>query len=648
MARDRTAQIHSETFGERWRLFRRVLSHFVPYKKRIVVGILCMIFASVFHVAGFGLIHPTLKVVFSSEKDLEQYLNKDNKPGKLDKLMPSRFKEIRSDLEKKFLGPIYERLVIPLRNRPWLAVIGLGVLMVAAITLRGIFMYTQEYLLKWSAYRMCADVRVKVYAHVNTHSLEFFLGKGTGTLMSHIMGDIDLLGNNLDFVATSLIQPMMILFTLGILFIIHPKMTLFALLFLPTTGLLVRELGKRVRAASRKRQIHMAEMSGILQETFSAVRVVKSFGMEDYETKRFSDEVMRFFRSTMRIVRAKSLAPVLTEVLGAFGVAIVLAGGTYFVLSESIPQEDRLEPETFFTYLTFLFVLYQPIKALSKVSITISNALAGAERVFGVLETEPTISDREGAVELSPFSDRIVYRDVVFEYPGGIRALDGVSVEIRKGETIALVGPSGAGKSTFVDLLTRFYDPAGGSITIDGHDLRDAKTASLRRQIGIVPQEVVLFNDTIRNNIAYGRPDLDQSVVISAAKEANAHDFIVSTSNGYDTVVGERGHALSGGQAQRISIARALVKDPPILIFDEATSSLDSESEKAIRTAMNNLIKDRTTIIIAHRLSTIMHADKIIVFDKGKVVGLGKHEEVLAGCPVYRRLYEHQFGNSDE
>ena len=631
--------LKSETFRDKRRLLRRVFRHFVPYRKRILIGFLCMICASLFHVSVYGLIKPTFEIVFGNEKAFEQYM-----PAKGEPNSDRSGQGIRDRLKERIVGPLYVNVLIPLRNRPWVAVIALGGLMILVVILKGGFTYAQEYLLKWAANRMCADMRVEVYRHIHSLSLDFFSRKGTGTLMAHVTSDIQLFARNLDILSDTLIQPWIILATLVALFFIHPKMTIFAILIVPIAALAIRALGKRVRRASRKLQEYQAGMSSILQETFSATRVVKSFGMEDYEKKRFEEESMRFFRSDMSIVRARSLAPVLTEGLGALAAALVLAGGTYYVLSPGLGAADRLSPGSFTVYVGLVFALYQPIKALSRVSITINNALAGAERVFEVLDTKPKITDREGSLELPPFSDRIVYRNVVFEYAGGVRALDHVSVEIRKGETVALVGPSGAGKSTFVDLLTRFHDPLEGAIEVDGHDLRDVRMASLRRQIGIVPQEVVLFNDTIRSNIAYGRPDLDQSAVERAAREANAHDFIVAMPRGYDTVVGERGHALSGGQAQRVSIARALLKDPPILIFDEATSSLDSESEMEIRKALANLMKSRTTIVIAHRLSTVMHTDRIVVLEEGRIAGVGKHAELLGTCPVYRRLYEHQFG----
>jgi subfamily B ATP-binding cassette protein MsbA len=506
---------------------------------------------------------------------------------------------------------------------------------------KGLFAYGQSYLTKWVVHRTAVDLRVQVYEHLNRLSLDYINSKGTGRLMAHVTSDIDLFVHNVDIFGDTLIQPFSILSILVVLFFVHPPMTLCAIIVIPAVGVVLQVMGRRARRASRQRQEHIAGLSGILQETFSAGRVVRAFSMEKYEEDRLGREAMRVFRNSMKIVRVRALSPSLMEVFGAVAVLLVLFGGYFFALR---PGPHQMSPAAFMTYLGMVFALYQPIRRLSRVTITINNALAGAERVFTVLDTPAKVTDAPGAEELPPFSESIEYRDVSFEYQPGVPALADVSSRIRKGETVALVGHSGAGKSTFVDLLARFYDVTAGAILVDGRDVRKVKIQSLRAQIGIVPQEVALFNDTVRNNIAYGRPDLDLEVVRHAAHEANAHEFIEKLPEGYDTVVGERGHALSGGECQRISIARALVKDPPILILDEATSSLDSESEAKIRKALDTLMRNRTTIVIAHRLSTVLHADRIIVLERGRIGGEGKHEELLRTNSTYQRLYQLQFG----
>jgi len=635
-----TPLLQAETLAEKRSLIARIVAFLRPYRKRIVLGLVCTVLASWFEVGSLGLIKPTLEVMFGRQDAIEAAAES---PAPEKELSP--LADLRRSLKDRFVTPFYRDVLLPFYARSTLlAIMVVGVFLVVMVGLKGVFSYAQNYLTKWVVHRMAADMRVEVYKHLNTLPLDYFTRRGTGPIMAHVTSDIDLFAVNVDILGDSLIQPFTILSILVFLFLIHPPMTVLALVVVPAVAIIIRAMGKRARKASRSRQEHVAGLSGILQETFSAVRVVRAFGMERYEEERLRREAYSVFRNSMKIVRARALAPAIMETLGAAAVLLVLLAGYFIVLQ---PGPNRMEPQTFILYITLVFSLYGPVKKLSRVSITINNALAGAERVIAVLDTKVTVTDAPGATDLPSFSETIEYRDVTLEYESGKSALAGVSITIRKGETIALVGPSGAGKTSFVNLLARFYDVTRGSIIIDGHDIREVRLDSLRRQIGLVPQEVVLFNDTIRNNIAYGRPDLDLEEVKHAARDANAHEFIERLPSGYETLVGERGHALSGGECQRVSIARALVKNPPILIFDEATSSLDSESEIQIRKAMVALMRNRTTFVIAHRLSTVIHADRIIVFQKGHIVGQGKHEDLLRTSPLYQRLYRLQFGDAE-
>ncbi len=372
--------------------------------------------------------------------------------------------------------------------------------------------------------------------------------------------------------------------------------------------------------------------------------MVKAFGMEDYEAKKFAQRTTEHYKAVLRQVRLKRLASPLSETLGvSVMVAVLWYGGKMVLAGQLLTSED------FVRFIVLLFAMMEPIRSLSDLNTNLQIAMASGARIFEVLDTKPEIDDRPGAVVLQDFRKEIAYNDVVFRYHDSEEnVLDGVNLHIFKNEKVALVGSSGAGKSTLVNLLPRFYDVTEGSITIDGIDIRNVTQQSLRKLMGIVTQEVILFNDTIANNIAYGQSGYDREALIKAAKLANAYDFIMEMPQGFDTVIGERGVRLSGGQRQRLSIARAILKNPPILIFDEATSSLDSESEYLIQEAVDNLMKDRTVLIIAHRLSSIIRSDKIVVLENGKVVDIGTHTELLASSERYKRLYELQYAGSSE
>jgi subfamily B ATP-binding cassette protein MsbA len=397
-------------------------------------------------------------------------------------------------------------------------------------------------------------------------------------------------------------------------------------------------IGRKMRQRSTQAQERMADLTSILQETIVGARVVRAFGMERFESEKFDAANNRFYRAFVHLRRVAAAArPVSDYAIVVVAVAMLWFGGRQIFVNRS------LEPQQFFLFVTALLATISPIKSLSEVNANVQQGVAAAERVFGLLDTPATIVDRPGARVLAPFRDAIRYECVSFAYKRDLAVLSDVTFTIRRGEVVAVVGSSGAGKSTTMDLLARFYDPTSGRITLDGVDLRDAALASLRAQLGIVTQETILFHDTVRNNIAYGRPEAGDGAVREAAEAAHAHEWIARLPQGYDTVIGERGSKVSGGERQRLAIARALLRNPPILMLDEATSSLDTESERLVQAALERLMRDRTVLVIAHRLSTVQHAQKIVVLEGGRVVACGTHAQLLEQGGLYRRLYDLQF-----
>ncbi|MDD5475169.1 MAG: ATP-binding cassette domain-containing protein, partial [Syntrophales bacterium] len=421
-----------------------------------------------------------------------------------------------------------------------------------------------------------------------------------------------------------------------VIFYMNWKLALIALFVFPLAVYPIAKFGEKMRRVATDSQVTMGVLSSLLQETIAGVRIVKAFGMEAYEGKRFAGENENLFRLFMKSVTIRALSSPLMEFLGHLGVATIVLYGGYQVI------QGYSTPGTFFSFMTALILLYEPVKRLTNVNNTIQQGVAAAQRVFGILESIPEIEDREEALILPPIEKTIEMRNVTFSY-GDDPVLKNINLTIRAGEVVAFVGVSGVGKTTLVNLIPRFYDVTEGSILIDGVDIRDVTVSSLRDQIGIVTQQVILFNDTVRNNIAYGDISKNEEDIVRAAKAARAHDFILKLPLGYDTVIGEQGVRLSGGERQRISIARSLLKNAPILILDEATSSLDTDSEKEVQEALENLMRGRTTLVIAHRLSTIRNADRIVVLYDGAVVEEGNHDNLIENRGEYYRLFTIQF-----
>jgi subfamily B ATP-binding cassette protein MsbA len=514
------------------------------------------------------------------------------------------------------------------------------ILIVAIFVVRGIFLYFGQYLTLKSGASMIRDLRVQLYEAVAYQSLAFFQAHPTGVILSRILNDVARVQH---FAAVSLADLVRVVimapFLLLTAFYHDWKMSLLALLALPLLGYPLVRLGRRLRRAATASQQNMAQVAHKLTESIAGVRVVQGFGMEPYEVGRFGQVVGRMLRADLRAGRAAALAPAVMELFGA------VAGAVLFYIAGWNIARGTSNAGSFAVVLFCLGMLFMSFRRLSAIYTELQHVLAAATRVFDMLDRERQIRDLPDARPLAAFGREIRYRGVSFSY-GDEDVLQGIDVRIARGEVVALVGASGSGKSTLANLLPRFYDPTAGAIEIDGTDIRAVTLASLREQIGLVTQETVLFDDTVRNNIAYGRPDVPLVRVSEAARAAHALGFVEKLPQGFDTMLGERGSRLSLGQRQRLAIARALLKDPPILILDEATSALDAESEALVQQALETLMHGRTSIVIAHRLSTVRRADRILVLDEGRVVEQGSHRELLTRGGVYARLYELQFEES--
>ena len=513
----------------------------------------------------------------------------------------------------------------------------LPLIIILTFSFRSVCNFGHIYLMEYVGQRIVEDLRNTLNAHLQSLSLSFFQRHPTGTLISRVTNDTLLVRQALTQATASMMRDATTLLVLvTVAFVKDWVLASIAFIAFPATILPLMRIYQKVRRLSRKGQGSLGYLSALLQETIQGTRVVKAFGMEGYERQRFAAENHRIYKHAIRAGRLKAFVPSMVELLAACGIAgVVWYGGL------SVIEGDRTQGE-FVAFLTAMLLIYQPFKHLTRTQTAVQNGLAGAERLFEVLDEHGDVQDRPQAHSLSRFRHHIRFHDVSFRYQEEW-VLRHIDLTIDAGQVVALVGPSGGGKSTLADLIPRFYDVSEGQIAVDGTDLRDLTLVSLRSQIAVVTQATFLFNDTVRNNIAYGMPQRPEEEIIAAAKAAHAHDFIMALPEGYATQIGELGVRLSGGQRQRLAIARALLKNAPMLILDEATSSLDNESERLVQDAIERLMVGRTVLVIAHRLSTIQQADRIVVLDNGRIMEEGPHEELLAHNTHYRRLYELQF-----
>jgi subfamily B ATP-binding cassette protein MsbA len=568
-----------------WRTYRRLLGHARPYRNRLLIGIF---FGVVFAGSMTGLI-------FSLKEVLARIFN------------PAEY--------------------------PLSAALAVAAFLPLLALVRGIGDFTATYLIEWVGNRVVLDLRVASFRHLQDLSVGYYNSTKTGELISRTVNDTAMVERAVAAVLSDLAkQPFTLVGLIGYLVWLDWRLAAISLLVFPVCILPVALFGRKVRKSAREGQEKMADLVSILEETIVGVRIVKAFGMEAYETRRFFDQCRAVFTRAMRVTRARASVEPIIVLISLIGFALILVYARW----------TQMTFDAFFTFGAALIAMYDPVKRLSKVHLTIQQSSAAADRIFELLDAPIQVQDRAGAATFAEPVREVAFDHVSFAY-GTEPVLKDIHFTAQRGQCVALVGSSGSGKSTLVSLLPRFYDVSTGRILVNGRDVRDLTQESLRRQIGIVTQETFLFNDTVASNIAYGQQDTNQAAVEEAARRANAHEFIVALPEGYQTVIGERGVRLSGGQRQRLAIARALLRNPPILILDEATSALDTESERLVQGALDTLIAGRTVFAIAHRLSTIQHADVILVLDQGRIAESGTHAELLARGGLYRRLYEMQF-----
>ncbi len=537
------------------------------------------------------------------------------------------------------MEPVVNELFIgQKRDMLWLV----GGAIVVTFALKGAANYLQVVLMSFVGLKIVVDCQNRLYAHMAHMDLNFFHSNTTGSLISRFTVDINSMRGAVSNALTSLGKDVLSLIGLvGVMFMQDVELAMIAFVVFPIAIYPIARLGKRLRKAVANTQSEMGLMTALLSQSFQGIRVVKAYGMQAYEATRIGGVVDRIFKLNLKAESTRALSSPIMETLGGVAVGMVIVYGGFRVI------ENQTDPGSFFSFITALLMAYEPMKRLANLNANIQAGLAGAERMFAMLDTEPGITERPGAGALKVEGGAIRLDNVTFRYEEGQAALNDLSIDVPAGKTVALVGPSGAGKSTILNIIPRFYDVERGQVSIDGTDVRDVMLSSLYGAIGLVSQEVTLFDDTVRANIAYGRAGASDAEIEAAARAAAAHDFIGELSDGYDTVVGEHGMKLSGGQRQRLAIARAILKDAPILLLDEATSALDTESERQVQSALEHLMTGRTALVIAHRLSTVVHADLIYVIVGGRVAEQGTHDQLMAQGGHYARLYELQFRDTD-
>ena len=532
--------------------------------------------------------------------------------------------------------PVLDEIFIN-KNEALLLVLPLALFAVAV--LKSAFSYGQNYLMNYVGNQVVTDIRQELFGRMIRLPVKYHDSNTSGRLVSRVINDVTLMANAVAGVLKDVFQQgLTFVVMLGVIFYQNWKLGGMSVIVIPLTVVTMMRMGKRLRSLGKSGQEQMGDMASTLQETLAGIRMVKAYGREAAEAERFKESNKAFFGTTMKAIQVSSLGSSHIEVIGVVGVAVIIWYGGSLVI------HGEMTPGAFFSFLAAMFMVFTPLRRLSGSNNTIQQALAAAERVFGVIDLETEEGTDRGRLVMPPIARSVVYQDVTFLYEGqAIPALTDIDLVIQAGEMVAIVGSSGSGKTTLANLLPRFYDPTAGRVLIDGVDIQSFTLASLRAQIGIVSQDVVLFDDTVLNNIAFGKPHATEAEIVQAAKLAYAHEFVERLPQGYQTMVGEKGVKLSGGERQRLAIARAILRDPPLLILDEATSALDTESERVVQLALSNLMEHRTTLVIAHRLSTIQRADRIIVLDRGAIVEIGTHDELLIQGGHYKRLHALQF-----
>jgi ATP-binding cassette, subfamily B, bacterial MsbA len=601
---------------------KRLLRYVLPYSWVLISSVTMMALVGLLDAGRVLLIGPIFDRVLNPESQgrtiqlfklpgTERYLN-------LQAIVPSHF------------------------QNPWTVV---AFALVAATVLKGIFDYAGTYLVNYAGFGMITDLRDDLYNAILRSSAAFFTKHTTGTLLSTLVNDIERVQYAMSGVLAEFLQQFFtLIFTAVVVVLLGGKMAWVLLLFVPIILYSSRRIGRQVRSTTRGGQDKLAEIQNILHETITGNRIVKAFGMENWELERFRTAAKRLFRANLRLVAAFAISSPLMDIFGAIAIALLLLVGRNQIINHVF------KAGTFVAFIVAVFKLYDPVRKFALFNNNFQQAVGASSEIFRFMDMEDEVREKPSAKPLAKFARLIRFENVSFSYANledSPFVLHDINLEVKKGEVLAVVGSSGAGKSTLVHLIPRFFDVSAGRIAIDDHDVRDVTLDSLRSQIGIVTQETVLFNDTVRNNIAYGQPHVSQKKVEEAARQARAHDFIKALPAGYDTMIGERGVRLSGGERQRIAIARAILKNAPILILDEATSALDSESESLVQAALQDLISGRTVFVIAHRLSTVRRADRIVVLDNGTISDIGAHEELMQKLGTYRRLYELQFAEAD-
>lgn len=613
------------------KVFKRLIKFFLPYWKYILTAIASTFLYAVLNGVSIYLTIPLLDTLFlkSNSSSSVQLLKK-----KSGTLSIGWIENIKQQISDAFNAFIFSGDVINILFK-------ICSLILVSFILKNIFHYLQEYFLAYAEQGIIKDIRNKLYSHLHKLPMSYFKNERTGDLISRITNDVTVIQSSVSAIFLSLFkEPLTIFVFIFIAVTISWQLTLISFLILPFSITIIAVIGTKLRKQTMMLNKSIGWITTILNETISGIKIVKAFNMESYEIKKFESHTNKYFRRVLKRARLRAISGPTTEIIGvAVGIVIIFYGGKLVVV------DHQLEASKFLGFLFSVFQILPSLKQMSGINNKVQEAIAAGYRIFEVLDKEPSIKDPVKPVELNEFNNQIEFRNVTFKYDDGDDLiLDNVSFTAKKGEIIAFVGSSGAGKTTLVDLLARYYDPTDGKVLIDRIDIKDMTLFNLRKFLGIVTQETVLFNETVKNNIAYGLTNFPLEKIIEVAKAANAHDFIMELPQKYDTVIGERGTKLSGGQRQRISIARALLKNPPIMILDEATSALDNESEILVQEAIERLMDNRTTFVIAHRLSTVRNANAIIVLEKGKIVQQGNHDELIRiEDGIYKRLYDLQF-----